>query len=677
MKLQKIMFSIFNFSATSEIKEVFISSITDLPFTSSESVTKITGYSKHKVEQVLHYNLLHWLEEIAIERYNISIKPVLTKRTIILNQFEYSEFLNFIILQHFQSRDVLIINKLILIKKLKMFYKETDALELISMRSLLENVGIYDDNVFIYGEPILQSNLKDWIKDLVLSEYNKLIDPSILVSKIQFSDGTCMVFYVKINDFEKIIISKIKLHLIQDDGWLFSLEKLIFGLINERLEREYTAGTSLSISDYYQITDMLLEELKITMEKRYSYRILHDQANDIHYLIILDRLESLVNKIRNLYFKGEKIENVVDFIESYPQYSSAVQRYLQNYFDEHNMALLDSGKLLFQNQEKMKKSDPTRNITAEPLDQLSDQFKGLSNEFEQDHPLLEDIIDPKSSDYPVRELKTPILKPIVTLSSKNQSPHIAVAAANRPKTGKDEDRYTLVQSKDGVIRGMVICDGISNSGSADNGDKIGGEEAAEICTQIFKEEFLNVDAHYIYANFEIIVKESIKKIQHILSERNSISKTTFILLLTDGYHSFISYLGDGTIIQLRSDGVSASAHLLFAHKATSRALSGFIAKEELQKEPVIQVLNNPFLDEGIFFVIATDGMGFPAGPIAKDFTPQVMLRFIRENRSKKKKLQLFSDVEMQVILDEFLASIDNSFISDDITLGIVSVGLIQ
>ncbi len=660
-----------------EVKSAFTTILTNKFVLSSNSISSITGIECSTVQKILSIYLDQWLAEIANEIYDSNLNTAFSDNKLVLEQFEYTEHFHFIVLEHYKTRELLVINKKYIKRKFENMITNNYTVQILSDINLLSSFGIYKDNLKIQNVPLIQGPLKNWIVEYILDEFKDIKIYGYTIKQFIDNQNGKIIIISKQEIFINEFIERVQLEMLEmgsRDNWFYNTDRILIEYIKLKSKINNQLIKDLSIHEYFNIGRILLSNSKKILVENYYINLIIDTDNKHTYLVFVKNLEKTIDRIEidNYNRKEQLWSDVLQYLPDYHNMNRNLREIFKDYFESRGHSILKNGRIVL----SFTLNRDTINSEGDTIN--SDEIDTQKSDTVKIEETIEDKIDHSKDNYPSLiiekpEVKTDFIPIQSTLISDEASVSINVGTANRAMINKNEDRICKLKSRNEVFRGVVICDGITNSGERD-GEKIGGKEAAEISIEVFDEIFTSLEASNIRENFEEIIDVSVNRITTRLRERNSLSKSTFILIVTDGIKVYMSYLGDGSIIQLRSDGISASAHHLLPHKATSRHLSGYLSKSTPFRKPMIMIHNIPFLKEGVFYVLASDGMGFPSGKLPKLFAGQVirnLVKYMKYVKSNKNRQRREIDNKIQSILDNFLISIEDTDVKDDISVGII------
>lgn len=654
------IWSLMKTGKVNELKAVFFSILENKLALTTHSLTSITGIELETVKRVLEIHLDRWLEELT----GINHTQAYTEPEQINNHFTSREYAQYLIIQHQKTYEILIINKNSISTSIEKVVDNDAILHILSLKKLFANLGIYNDNLIFGGTALLLGPLQSWLLELVLYEYHMNDKLTLQLDKIDIDENT-MVILSDPKKFLKVFLESLQLNLVesgQQNAWYSNTDRTIINLVKQRSKISSSEIKDFGLSAYFIIGRLLLSNVEDILNDDHHIELLSDTQNHQNFLLFEQQLQKLIETIEIKHFNNTQKDMWVDISQYIPEYHSLnpyLQIRLKEKLENFGHSLLKNGRMVLSFS-----TGKSRNIELKPETTAIQKKENIK---EEKHVQIPEKIDTaaKSSFIPIQSSRV----------ENSADMLLNVGLSNMPLQSKDEDRSAKLKSRDGIFKGILICDGVTNSGNS-NDAKVGGKEAADLAKQTFDEIISNLEASNIRENFEEIVDVGVHRVTKDLADRKSQSKTTFILLISDGLKVYIAYLGDGSIIQLRSDGISSSSHHLFAHKASSRHLSGFLSKNVPLRKPMVMIHSNPFAEEGIFYVVASDGMGFPSGKLPKLFAGQVirsLVKYFKLLKVNKNRTPKEVTNKIQKLLDTFLAGLSPEDIKDDTTVGILHI----
>jgi len=173
------------------------------------------------------------------------------------------------------------------------------------------------------------------------------------------------------------------------------------------------------------------------------------------------------------------------------------------------------------------------------------------------------------------------------------------------KNFKHSDDYSvMVQTKDGAIKGFIICDGVTRAH---------GKVASKFYCEGFKKficrsTYQEIKLTGMRAFLDGIKSELDKEFRDFLARNNlKSSASTLIIVLTDGKKIFAYYIGDGYIYVIDGDTYSLT-DILIKKGTRSGRLLGFLGYENLSLSDFIPNYMELHLDANTIIVLAgSDG----------------------------------------------------------------------
>ncbi len=217
-----------------------------------------------------------------------------------------------------------------------------------------------------------------------------------------------------------------------------------------------------------------------------------------------------------------------------------------------------------------------------------------------------------------------------------------------------EDAIGVLQSFDGNLKGIIICDGVS---------KANGRIASSTTVHVFQNAFMYAISHdgdpsqleetldeLIYSAPQNIQKE----LEIELNDPKAPAATTALVGLTDGNYLYAYYIGDGAILHYSGDLLSYATYLVNYNRGGK--LEGYVSGQGVSALPTFLSVRQVFSD-GSYLVLATDGVDL--------LNPTNYTTFWNYlNKHVQKSMSL------QEVLDNFIQEIPKI---DDASIGVIYV----
>ncbi len=230
------------------------------------------------------------------------------------------------------------------------------------------------------------------------------------------------------------------------------------------------------------------------------------------------------------------------------------------------------------------------NIAQRNMSRLAQELEGLEHEASKASQPKPTILQPQEPS------KEPPKEPIrETLPLRNLE--IAYATRNEHH---GEDSVREIQNNSGELKGLVVCDGITNSN---------GATASKVIAESIQSEFRTVrftgEAMALRSQLDLCLTRAVRRL-HEVAEQKGIPETATTLLVgfTDGKTFYLYYLGDGTIREYSEDAYSVADMLLTYERGG--ALAGYVSSLGITGKPSFASSEN-HSTEGKYLILATDG----------------------------------------------------------------------
>lgn len=232
-----------------------------------------------------------------------------------------------------------------------------------------------------------------------------------------------------------------------------------------------------------------------------------------------------------------------------------------------------------------------------------------------------------------------------------QRPALEIALASR-NDHHGEDSFREVRNQSGDLKGLVICDGITNAN---------GRLASNVVCEVIQREFLGINAtsdiKALRSQLDLMLTRTTRHLREEATRRGTEeTATTMLLAFSDGHSNYVYYIGDGTVRQFSEDAYSIGDYLMTYERGG--ALGGYISSSGMYSSPTFLWVDCR-VTEGSFLVVATDG--------AELFDLNNHLRLaksLREDYAEGRK-------PLQLVLEQYLDGIENRH--DDATIGVIWV----
>lgn len=175
--------------------------------------------------------------------------------------------------------------------------------------------------------------------------------------------------------------------------------------------------------------------------------------------------------------------------------------------------------------------------------------------------------------------------------------HVAWATRN---DHHGEDFAMEIVNSDSDLRGVVICDGVTNA----NGG-LASSSIAKFVQAGFKRIRSSENLRVLRSQIDLLVQEAARQLGIEARSRGvPETATTLLLAFADSHGFYVYYLGDGTVRQYSEDAYSVGDYLMTYERGG--ALGGYISSNGIVSRPTFLYVDSP-VTTGSFLVLATDG----------------------------------------------------------------------
>lgn len=176
---------------------------------------------------------------------------------------------------------------------------------------------------------------------------------------------------------------------------------------------------------------------------------------------------------------------------------------------------------------------------------------------------------------------------------------VQVAWATRNDRHGEDSAMEIVNS-DGDLRGVVVCDGVTNA----NGG-VASVSVSKFIQAGFKRVRASENLRVVRSQIDLLVQEAARQVGiEARSKRVPETATTLLLAFTDSRGFYVYYIGDGTVRQYSEDAYSIGDYLMTYERGG--ALGGYISSNGIVSRPTFMYVDCP-VTSGNFLVLATDG----------------------------------------------------------------------
>ena len=163
-----------------------------------------------------------------------------------------------------------------------------------------------------------------------------------------------------------------------------------------------------------------------------------------------------------------------------------------------------------------------------------------------------------------------------------------------------EDLAMEIVNSDGDLRGVVICDGVTNA----NGG-LASSSIAKFVQAGFKRIRSSENLRVLRSQIDLLVQEATRQLGiEARSKGVPETATTLLLAFADSHGFYVYYLGDGTVRQYSEDAYSVGDYLMTYERGG--ALGGYISSIGIVSRPTFLYVDSP-VTTGSFLVLPTDG----------------------------------------------------------------------
>ncbi len=197
-------------------------------------------------------------------------------------------------------------------------------------------------------------------------------------------------------------------------------------------------------------------------------------------------------------------------------------------------------------------------------------------------------------------------------STINNEPKFLVASALNPYLNKDQD-YVESFEIGNLIRGIILCDGVSNEGKASR--ELARRLPSEFI-KVFKEEF--DPKNDSLSQWESLLVSSINRA--CLNTELSGGATTFLVSVVANNRLFFGWVGDGHAIYFNKEFTGFSK-LLFPQQDRKKNLKSAVTSFGILGKPVVTIQN---LNGGTI-LMSSDGISFGSGKVLNHLYKKVLV----------------------------------------------------
>ena len=213
-----------------------------------------------------------------------------------------------------------------------------------------------------------------------------------------------------------------------------------------------------------------------------------------------------------------------------------------------------------------------------------------------------------------------------------------------------EDNVMEIANESGELRGIVVCDGVTNAN--------GGLAAVSIAKSVqsgFRGFRTSENLGVLRSQLDLLVQEATRRLGNEANSKGVVqTATTLLIAFADKRGFYVYYIGDGTVRQYSEDAYSVGDYLLTYERGG--ALGGYISSAGIMSRPTFLFIDSQ-VTQGSFLVLATDG--------AELANPQNHLTFgtmLRDDCASGRK-------PLREVLETYLDGIRDRI--DDATIGVV------
>lgn len=365
-----------------------------------------------------------------------------------------------------------------------------------------------------------------------------------------------------------------------------------------------------------------------------------------------DRPGRIRSTIENLRKKLVLIRSRHEYVSTDLRSQPADQR-LEDKLDEHGR---DLGRLEKQLQDIETLLEKNRWQLARGYHVGAEIFlekaSALVSDISRDVDILETKVDDVMRHKRLQPDRSPNIDNIepqgLSMAREGGKPEIEIQYSSR-NDKHHEDSVRIIANSHQNLKGIVICDGITNAN---------GEVAARIVAETVDAEFRGMqktsDVEKIRSQLDSIVNKAVDNIRERAGSGQRETATTLLLAFTDGSGFFIYYIGDGTIRQFTDDFYSVADYLLTYERGG--ALQGYIGSAGVISMPtLVYVDNKP--SRGTVLLLASDGAEL------SDMENHLSLA------NKLRDALAPGEGSLRTILDEYLEHLTHR--TDDATIGAI------